>query len=141
MTSGFFSLTVLRIRIRDPVLFCPTDPGWSNGRIRDKTSRIRDKTSRIRHTASLNEYSMMNIKILTIIVLKCTKNCHIDIFRHLLIYSGRKPVFQFFQKGILSNASTIIYSLHYCFFMFFFLNFVCGQLFSYCQNWRRLLLP
>jgi hypothetical protein len=29
-------------RIRDPVLFYPPDPGWSNGRIwiRDKTSRI-----------------------------------------------------------------------------------------------------
>jgi hypothetical protein len=40
---------VLRIRIRDPVLFTPRirdpDPGWSNGRI-----RIRDKTSRIRNT-------------------------------------------------------------------------------------------
>jgi hypothetical protein len=27
-------LSVLRIRIRDPVLFYPRDPGWSNGRIR-----------------------------------------------------------------------------------------------------------
>jgi hypothetical protein len=29
-------------RIRDPVLFYPSDPGWSHGRI-----RIRDKTSQI----------------------------------------------------------------------------------------------
>jgi hypothetical protein len=31
---------VLRIRIRDPVLFYPPDPGWSNGRIRDKQTKF-----------------------------------------------------------------------------------------------------
>jgi hypothetical protein len=47
--------TVLRIRIRDPVLFYPPDPGSGSG-IRDGAmvgsgSGIRDKTSRIRNTA------------------------------------------------------------------------------------------
>jgi hypothetical protein len=38
---NLFTQAVLRIRIRDPVVFYPPDPGWSNGRI-----RIRDKQTK-----------------------------------------------------------------------------------------------
>jgi hypothetical protein len=41
LSNLFLYFTVLQIRIRDPVLFYPPDPGWSTGRI-----RIRDKQTK-----------------------------------------------------------------------------------------------
>jgi hypothetical protein len=58
---------VLRIRIRDPELFYPPDPGWSNGR-----TRIRDKTSRIRNNGHVS--GKMSSRILCTIKEKAWKN-------------------------------------------------------------------